>query len=146
MSAERKDEYEEIYSNLDSNDEGFEENSEASRDWLGFDVPSCPECGSKMRYHFEKRIFKCFSCGYEIDEDDLEDVLDDHASFDDIYSGDKTPTCEECGCVMNYSRERCKFRCPRCGSTLDESDWELATEFDDYEEFYGCQDDDSEDD
>lgn len=151
MKRKKKiDEYDEIYSNStnseEDKDDEYEDNAEASRDWLGYDVPNCPKCGSIMKYHFRAQKFKCFSCGYSVYEDDLEDELDSHASFNDIYQdGSNVPRCEECGTVMEYSGERSKFRCPHCGSTMDEADWELANEYDDYEEYYGSQEDEDQD-
>lgn len=139
MRPKKKDEYDEIYDNsvnLESDDE-YEDNAEASRDWLGYDIPDCPRCGKRMKVRFGDNNFKCFSCGYSVDEEDLEDELDANDNFEDTYQdGLHNPRCEVCGTPMKYSSARQKFKCPCCASTIDELDWELANEHDDYDEYY----------
>lgn len=40
-------------------------------DFSGY-CPDCPECGHEMRYSHVLGEFKCFKCGYTMDEEDWE--------------------------------------------------------------------------
>lgn len=57
-------------------------------DYCGY-LPDCPECGSEMRYNNILNLFKCFSCGYTMDEADWEP---DDEDPDEIPWG-----CQSCG-------------------------------------------------
>lgn len=140
MKRNKADEYNSIYNSTDNEeDNGYESNEELTFGLLGYEPPRCPNCGGKMKFNFSISNFKCFSCGYSVDEEDLEDELDARDPFSDVYDGTNgNPVCELCGIPMDFSYERQKFRCPRCASTLSKDDWELSYDPDkDYEEYYG---------
>ncbi|MCD8373255.1 MAG: transposase [Clostridia bacterium] len=148
MRPKKKDEYSEIYSDSTNQDDEYEDNYEATRDLLGYDPPECPQCGTIMKVRFSDNNFKCPNCGYSVDEEDLEDELDSFDNFSDCYSGNGgNPKCENCGAEMEYSYQRHKFMCPICHETMEESDWELANEYDDYDDHYSSdiQDDEKPD-
>lgn len=49
----------------------------------------------------------------------------DTVEYNDIpdYSG-HCPNCPKCGTVLGYSYVISEFKCPKCGFTIDERDWE----------------------
>lgn len=133
-------EYSSIYNSTQNCDDGYEDNYEATLVLLGYEPPMCPRCKRAiMKFHFEKRLFKCFSCGYSFYEEDLEDELDSHDDYSDIYRDGKsdTPTCELCGSEMQYSKTRHKFKCPRCATTMEEDEWSsIIDSEEDYDIYY----------
>lgn len=60
----------------------------------------------------------------------------DVTGYNDIpdYAG-YCPDCPQCGTEMKYSYSLSEFKCPSCGTILDENDWDRE---DDSEIPFGC--------
>lgn len=71
-------------------------------------------------------------------EKDNGDVLipdTDDTSYNDIpdYCG-YCPDCPNCGDTMGYSYIESEFKCPSCGTKMDEGDWDYKSEEEDDED------------
>lgn len=62
--------------------------------------PDCPECGTTMRYSYSKSEFKCFNCGYVMDEGDWDYESDDE---------DIPFACKTCGGPYPKCMTSCKM-------------------------------------
>lgn len=53
------------------------------------------------------------------------DAVDNISDYNDIpdYAG-CYPDCPECGTEMKYSYSLSEFKCPSCGYSMDEDDWD----------------------
>lgn len=58
----------------------------------------------------------------------------DVISYNDIpdYAG-YCPNCPTCGDTMGYSYSESEFKCPSCGTKMDEADWDYEDEDNDDE-------------
>ena len=48
------------------------------------------------------------------------------------------PDCPHCGVTMGYSYLKSEFKCPECGYTMDEGEWDGNGEPDEDEKPYAC--------
>lgn len=110
---------------VDDLDKDYEDNYEATRDLLGYFPPECPECGTIMKFNFTSNRFKCFSCGFSMDEDEVDYILDndeeDEDDYNDFYDEDdedefdrdddsKMPECcKACGGPWPKCKISCKI-------------------------------------
>ena len=64
--------------------------------------PDCPMCDSVMKFSYCKAEFKCFECGYIMDENDWDEIMDENDSI--------TPFgCEVCGGPYPQCKTSCKL-------------------------------------
>jgi len=71
-------------------------------DYLGR-CPDCPRCGETMKYSYIASEFKCFDCGFLIDEQDMD--------FDIDYDDPNNPPygCSVCGGPWPHCKTSCKL-------------------------------------
>lgn len=64
----------------------------------------------------------------------------DMTGYDDVpdYTG-YCPDCPKCGATMGYNFYISEFKCPDCGYTMDEYDWDRDEEEDPDRKPYGCR-------
>lgn len=64
--------------------------------------PKCPSCRTRMKYNYVTSKFKCFSCGYDMDEYDWD--------YDISEDGDEPPYgCEACGGPWPHCKSSCNL-------------------------------------
>lgn len=71
-------------------------------DYSGY-CPDCPECGSEMRYSYNKSEFKCFDCGLIMDEDDWD------FEHDEVNADIPPYGCRACGGPWPNCKTSCKL-------------------------------------
>ena len=69
-------------------------------DYSGY-CPDCPQCGETMGYSYINSEFKCFNCGYIMDENDW-----DHETEDD---NGMPWVCSTCGGPWPNCSTSCKM-------------------------------------
>ncbi len=61
-------------------------------DYSGY-CPDCPQCGETMKYSYSNSEFKCYNCGYIMDEDDWEYDEDEEMPWVCSNCGGPWPSC-----------------------------------------------------
>ena len=82
------------------NDGLVDDNYDDIPDYSGY-CPACPECESTMKFSYQKSEFKCFDCGFIMDENDWD--------FDPTDEKGKPFVCSTCGGPWPSCSTSCKM-------------------------------------
>ena len=64
-----------------------------------------------MKFNFGTNTFKCFHCGYTIEEDIVDSVLDQDSEYDDIYDDPDESEIPECCKACGGPWPKCQTSC-----------------------------------